>query len=588
MTCSFVEMSLKDGMEMQEMETQHPAALTTEPGGSSSNGSNFVKAIDRKARSYFKTLERSFSSSMVSESGEDPSSMTIEFLRSRLQAQRADCKAEKLRAQQLAKKVLELEQKLSFEIERRKKAECRDMLISPRHESGSLGPIFFPHCNERANMTSEELREEGLAIIRSQFKDNSSYLANDEDRHSDWQSDIFGNEGHLDGDGVSLISSSCLRCHQESLRSNCQQRSYQHGSSLDKESDATSLDKEMSSNRKWLGKSVHKETRENLYKATDCEDYALHLEGQKASVNSEKMKMHVNTIDLKQDSALKPWIKAYSIDTQALKETGKYDRAPSKFKEVPESAHILLCSQPHRQARNFSKHAGETSMECLEHLSLDHSKQYATRATRDQSRQHFARAINSHQNYHGSIPDSSTLNPLHKMVSGDFADSTNLSPSSQEQSQRGFYLRDSQSGFVNAGVVELEGRYSPQLPPSMSPGHDRLHGYRFSHCDNPKELQQDRNLVREMKNQETEGKYVEAMQHLDSLRTFSSHGRRAHSENFLSSRENAIAKHDPYFSGMHTRPSAKLQGCRISLDGGLDRLREILKALEMTKRQVSS
>ncbi|KAI5083082.1 hypothetical protein GOP47_0002825 [Adiantum capillus-veneris] len=84
------------------------------------NSTSFVKAIDKKARSYLKTLERSLTFSAASSKEEDPSITTIEFLRARLHAQRAEYKAEKQRAQHLAKKVLELEQRLKLEVERGK------------------------------------------------------------------------------------------------------------------------------------------------------------------------------------------------------------------------------------------------------------------------------------------------------------------------------------------------------------------------------------------------------------------------------------------------------------------------------------
>ncbi|KAH7422004.1 hypothetical protein KP509_13G085700 [Ceratopteris richardii] len=81
---------------------------------------SFVQAIDKKARGYLKLLERTLSFSALSSKDDDASNMTIEFLRARLQAQRAEYKAEKLKAQHLARKVLELEQRLKLEAYRKK------------------------------------------------------------------------------------------------------------------------------------------------------------------------------------------------------------------------------------------------------------------------------------------------------------------------------------------------------------------------------------------------------------------------------------------------------------------------------------
>ncbi|CAM6094161.1 unnamed protein product [Calypogeia fissa] len=56
--------------------------------------------------------------------GEEPAAMTIEFLRARLQAERSASKTVKLKLESLSKKVVDLESRLSAEIELRKSAEA--------------------------------------------------------------------------------------------------------------------------------------------------------------------------------------------------------------------------------------------------------------------------------------------------------------------------------------------------------------------------------------------------------------------------------------------------------------------------------
>ncbi|MCO5557045.1 hypothetical protein L7F22_010601 [Adiantum nelumboides] len=117
-------------------------AISDSPAG---NSTSFVKAIDKKARSYLKTLERSLTFSAPSPiKDEDPSVITIEFLRARLHAQRAEYKAEKLRAQHLAKKVLELEQQLKLEMARRKNIDLPSMVTDrPNASSYELANGIF-------------------------------------------------------------------------------------------------------------------------------------------------------------------------------------------------------------------------------------------------------------------------------------------------------------------------------------------------------------------------------------------------------------------------------------------------------------
>lgn len=186
------------------------------------SSNSFVRSIDKRARHYLKSLERSLSFSVGESRDEDPSSMTIEFLKARLQAQRAEYKAEKQKAQQLAKRVLELEQRLNSEIERRKKAEHNDVLISSRYKNKLRS---FRSFNDRME----------LAIPSSKFRDNSSG-----DEHSDCCSEISGSE-----DGVFLISPSSLRHRLESLRQEHHQMTNEHDVCLVKDiNEASAMDKE--------------------------------------------------------------------------------------------------------------------------------------------------------------------------------------------------------------------------------------------------------------------------------------------------------------------------------------------------------
>ncbi|KAH7278736.1 hypothetical protein KP509_38G054300 [Ceratopteris richardii] len=80
--------------------------------------------------------------------------MTIEFLKMRLQAQRTEYKAEKQKSQQLARKVIELEQKLNVEIERRKKAEYNALPVSSTNHSEISRR--FHHCNYEIRLTLKD------------------------------------------------------------------------------------------------------------------------------------------------------------------------------------------------------------------------------------------------------------------------------------------------------------------------------------------------------------------------------------------------------------------------------------------------
>ncbi|KAI5083087.1 hypothetical protein GOP47_0002830 [Adiantum capillus-veneris] len=210
---------------------------------SSAHINSFVKSLDRKARSYFKTFERSLSFSTGESRDEDPSSMTIEFLKARLQAQRAEYKAEKQKAQQLAKKVLELEKRLYAEIERRRKAEHHGLILSPRYSTKLRS---FHSYNERMEL--------------QKFREPSSG-----EEHSDCCSEISSSE-----DGIFLISPSSLRHQLEH-----QHMTNQHEGLLSKEINETSvMDKEsIIINDDELRKKTYGGSRRELYVPERSEDF---------------------------------------------------------------------------------------------------------------------------------------------------------------------------------------------------------------------------------------------------------------------------------------------------------------------------
>ncbi|MCO5599072.1 hypothetical protein L7F22_053171 [Adiantum nelumboides] len=79
---------------------------------------------------------------------EDPAAMTIEFLRARLLSERSVSKAARERAQQLAKKVSELEDRLEVEIQLRKKLEADrlEILLKYKAELSEEYGDFFASC----------------------------------------------------------------------------------------------------------------------------------------------------------------------------------------------------------------------------------------------------------------------------------------------------------------------------------------------------------------------------------------------------------------------------------------------------------
>ncbi|MCO5603107.1 hypothetical protein L7F22_057252 [Adiantum nelumboides] len=79
---------------------------------------------------------------------EDPAAMTIEFLRARLLSERSVSKAARERAQQLAKKVSELEERLEVEIQLRKKLEADrlEILLKYKAELSEEYGDFFASC----------------------------------------------------------------------------------------------------------------------------------------------------------------------------------------------------------------------------------------------------------------------------------------------------------------------------------------------------------------------------------------------------------------------------------------------------------
>lgn len=186
-----IMMAFKSGLEIAQKQAGNISGMEQSPGaeeaGRSSSPSALVRTIDKKARGYFKTFERSFSSSALERKpslGEDPSAMTIEFLRARLQAQRADYRAEKQRAHQLAQKVLELECQLR-EVQRRKEAESEILEVYSKHDNKIFGPDNF----DELDRNSEEQMEESSVVVRSECFSSLG----DEDSYSD------GCGGHIDG-----------------------------------------------------------------------------------------------------------------------------------------------------------------------------------------------------------------------------------------------------------------------------------------------------------------------------------------------------------------------------------------------------
>ncbi|MCO5557050.1 hypothetical protein L7F22_010606 [Adiantum nelumboides] len=180
---SFIESSMaaQGGASDITITITAPIASNNQKGQASPSSAAHVNSFVRTARSYLKKFERSLSFSTVETSkDEDPSSMTIEFLKSQLQAQRAENKAVKQKAQQLTNKVLELEQRLNTETERRKKAEHHIILLS-RNKLRK-----FHSYNERMELAN--------------FKETSSA-----EEHSDCWSEISGSE-----DDIFLILPSSL------------------------------------------------------------------------------------------------------------------------------------------------------------------------------------------------------------------------------------------------------------------------------------------------------------------------------------------------------------------------------------------
>ncbi|MCO5557043.1 hypothetical protein L7F22_010599 [Adiantum nelumboides] len=150
------------------------------------NSTSFVKAIDKKARSYLKTLERSLTFSAPSPiKDEDPSVITIEFLRARLHAQRAEYKAEKLRAQHLAKKVLELEQQLKLEMARRKNIDLPSMVTGRPNASscGLANGIFDRKDTDGVLVPTNTISKQGSACKLKRLTCSQSFPDMNADYH---------------------------------------------------------------------------------------------------------------------------------------------------------------------------------------------------------------------------------------------------------------------------------------------------------------------------------------------------------------------------------------------------------------------
>eukprot|EP00250_Pteridium_aquilinum_P013528 c21394_g1_i1 orf=470-2155(+) len=521
---------------------------------SSPHGSSFVKAIDRKARSYLKTLERSLSFSTPDTSVEDSSSMTIEFLRARLQVQRAEYKAEKQRAQQLAKKVLELEQRaqqlakkvleleqrLDFEIERRKKAERIDMLISPSYCSNTP--------NSKGSQSYLE-REESLAFKNSKFKGNSS----GEEDHSDWCSEISSSEGHPEGDGIILISPSSLRRHWETLRHG-RQIITQNGSYVTKDTNVASvLDKESIA-------SNHKELREKPCEAPHGDEPP---EGPKGTVDLENTNVAAVATKFMPDSTSETLNAPHSIDSQSSRVVNTIDIRASRHKEPSEAGHIVSQNCPHPQASTiYGADTGFISESSQPHMC-------ATKATSCHSINYFARPINNNCQNCQQTFSRNPSNPRDKMVGTTF------------WPQRGKYVQESHASLeVYANRPQsgtFEGTYTPQLSKSVSADHDTILAYIVAGPNKINEMQEEGPSLRQETSQGNERKYVKAMLPPHFLSTkksqeISALGRS--SEKLDTPHKNACP------SAVQTRHRWKFHSHRMSLDGGLDRLQEAGRALE--------
>lgn len=529
-----LRMSLKEGsMAAQGMDVHHGEASPS----SSPHGNSFVKSIDKKARSYLKTIERSFSFSMSESKGEDPSTMTIEFLRARLQAQRAEYKAEKQRSQQLAKKVLELEQRLNFEVEQRRKAEYNNMqLISPNYRSGPPSRLKDTNpCSER----------EGLTLINSKFKDNSS----GEDDHSDWCSEISGSEGHPDGDAVFLISPSSLRRHWESVRHERQQRADQHA--IKEATPAASiLDKECST-------SNDKELRD-MCETTSCDEHVLSMKGLKGIADRESSKLQAVTTDVKQKSTFEAWNISYPQSSRA---SNTFDIPDLEHEKPSEAGYIVHYDNPRRQEStvcNADKGFGSDSSQ--HHM-------HATKAMTHHPNNYLARPIDSCQNYQPKNPSS----PLDKMVSA------NLPP------QRGVYVQDFHASLEANGKVHEFGALKrsnlPQLSKSMSAGHDRILEYIIAHSNSITEIQEERPSLRQLPDQESKSEYVKGILAPECMNDFESMSALRQSSEKLQVQKTNATFNNCRSSAVQTRSGRKLHGRRMSLDGGLDNLQKVGKEI---------
>lgn len=274
--------------------------------------------------------------------------MTIEFLYTRLQAQRTVYKAEKQQVQQLVKKVMELEQKLNLEIARRKKAECDNMLVSSRHGSCYI---------RRTCMMNKEGKEKGVTMGSSHVEGDACCTT----EHHKNQIDE-GVTQHTDGDEIQY----CLGHGCEYHRRKCQPLPFQHCNLLGEQSNAAF-------NQNSSETKMQKGTRESM----DSEPYS---EEMKANIMLEITEMNSNTKD--DEYGADSWNNAHKTDTEEeLEESVENKYTSLNFQKTPGLSHRFPSCYSPRKMKNFRQLASNSSIESLNCSSLGNSRNLAFRQT---------------------------------------------------------------------------------------------------------------------------------------------------------------------------------------------------------------